>query len=170
MFEINIVVNPTFRRHWYLLFGWFFCRQRFSVQLHDMNVTRWHSIVKFTMPFDSLYSMVNDNIFRFQIHQIAKDLLWNWLQTHRDTFRMAPDTCMEIPYWFLDFWDLTLLISDTTEFSERRSERPMSITQSHRCIVIVSQNSLSKNAVSDLWNIFSASRKNLSDCEKWDIL
>jgi hypothetical protein len=31
MFEINIVADPTFRRHWHLLIGWLFCRQNFSV-------------------------------------------------------------------------------------------------------------------------------------------
>jgi hypothetical protein len=31
MFEINIVMDPTFRRHWHLIFGWFFCGQKFSV-------------------------------------------------------------------------------------------------------------------------------------------
>jgi hypothetical protein len=50
------------------------------------------------MPFHSLYSMVNDNIFRFQVHRIAKDLLRNWLQAHCDTFRMTHDTYVEIPY------------------------------------------------------------------------
>jgi hypothetical protein len=42
--------------------------------------------------------MVNDNIFGFQVHRIAKDLLRTWLQTHRDTFRMTRDTDVEIPY------------------------------------------------------------------------
>jgi hypothetical protein len=92
-----------------------------------MNATGWHSIVQFTMPFDSLYSRVNNNIFRFQVHRIAKDLLRNWLQTNCDTFRMTRDTDVEIPYWLLDFWDLTLLISYTTEFSEKQSELPKSI-------------------------------------------
>jgi hypothetical protein len=71
--------------------------------------------------------MVNDNIFRFQVHRTAKDLLRNSLQIHRGIFRMTHDTYVEIPYWFLDFWDLTLSISDTTEFSDGRLERPTSI-------------------------------------------
>jgi hypothetical protein len=49
--------------------------------------------------------MVNDNIFRFQVHRIAKNPLRNWLQTHRNTFRMTRDTYVEIPYWFLDLND-----------------------------------------------------------------
>jgi hypothetical protein len=62
--------------------------------------------------------MINDNIFRFQVHRIAKDALWNWLQTHRDTFRMTRDIYMEILYQSIDFLDLTLVISETSEFSE----------------------------------------------------
>jgi hypothetical protein len=63
-----------------------------------MNATMWRSIVKFTLLFDRLYSLVNEKIFRFQIHRIAEDLLRNWLQTHCDTFRMTRDTYVEIPY------------------------------------------------------------------------
>jgi hypothetical protein len=63
-----------------------------------MNATRWHSIVKFTVPFDSLYSIVSDNIFRFQVHRIAKELLRNWLQADRDAFRMTRDTYVGITY------------------------------------------------------------------------
>jgi hypothetical protein len=66
-----------------------------------MNATRWHRIVKFTMPFDNLYSMVNNDIFRFQVHRIAKDLLRNWLQTHQDPIRLTRDTYMEIHIDFL---------------------------------------------------------------------
>jgi hypothetical protein len=79
------------------------------------------------MPFDSLYSLVNDNIFRFQVPRIVKDPLRTQLQTHRDTFRMTCDTYVEIPNSFRDIRDLTLMISETTEFSEGRSERATSI-------------------------------------------
>jgi hypothetical protein len=40
---------------------------------------------------------------------------------------MTHDTYVEIPSSFLDFRDLTLLISETTQFSEGEWERPTSI-------------------------------------------
>jgi hypothetical protein len=57
-----------------------------------MRAATSHSIVKAIMSFDSLYRMVSDNFFGFEVHWIAKEPI----VLCPDTFRMSCDAAMEI--------------------------------------------------------------------------